>query len=239
MNKSRAAIFGLVTSCAMAGLSGASPADPSAKPDAAPGAAKIADKDFGRLSADGVSAFNDIHLARVAIFDGKTDEAAKFVADAKLSLAKARTDDAIFVKAETALEPTAKDVHPAAKGDATGAGIAWIPIDSEIALGETFQSTPETAAAVVTARKGLEKGDGAKSLEAIRVAKIDVNYTVAVAPLDQSVAEVDEADKLIASHDYYGASQSLRKAEAGVRYDETDDVVNVKNRTSAARAGRQ
>jgi hypothetical protein len=114
------------------------------------------------------------------------------------------------------------------------APIAWIPIDSEIALGETFKSTPEAAAAVVTARKSLEKGENAKSLEAIKVARIDIDYTVAVAPLDQSIAAINQAKSLIASHDYYGASQALRQAEADVRYDEYDDVANVKAAAAAS-----
>jgi hypothetical protein len=38
------------------------------------------------------------------------------------------------------------------------------------------------------------------------------------------------------SHDYYGASQSLRLAEAGIRYDEIDDVANVSGQTKTAAA---
>jgi hypothetical protein len=119
-----------------------------------------------------------------------------------------------------------------------GAPIAWIPIDTEISFGESFVSTPENAAAVVTARKNLEKGENAKSLEAIRSAHIDIDYTVAVAPLDQSSADTDQANNLIAARDYYGASQAFRQAEAGVRYEEFDDVASVKGAaaTSAAKA---
>jgi hypothetical protein len=76
--------------------------------------AKVAEKDFGRLSADGMSAFEDIHLARMAIFDGHTDEAAKLVADAKTSLAKAKADGAAFSKAESALRMPADG--PAGRG---------------------------------------------------------------------------------------------------------------------------
>jgi hypothetical protein len=118
----------------------------------------------------------------------------------------------------------------------TGAPIAWIPIDTEISFGESFVSTPENAAAVVTARKSLERGENAKSLEAIKLAHIDIDYTVAVAPLDQSIAEIGQADSLIASHDYYGASQALRQAEAGIRYEEFDDVANAKGSTTASTA---
>ncbi len=185
---------------------------------------EAADKNFGRLSTDGVSAFNDLHLARIAIFDGKTDEAAKFVADAQASLAKARQDDTILTKDEASFKvPGAKP----GKRPEPGPAIAWIPIDSEFVLGETFQSTPEKAAAMVTARKGLDKGDGAAALQAIRLAKVDVDYTVALAPLDRSVTDVDAAAKHIAEHDWYAASQSLKLAEDGIRFDEIDDVGSV------------
>jgi hypothetical protein len=187
--------------------------------------AKVAEKDFGRLSADGMSAFEDIHLARMAIFDGHTDEAAKLVADAKTSLAKAKADGAAFSKAESALRMPADG--PAGRGnDATP--IMWIPIDSRIDAGETFQPTAERAAAVITAKKHLMKGEGAKALQVVTVAALDMDYTLALAPLDKSVADIDDAAKLIAARDFYGASQAIRHAEAGIRFDEIDDIANVR-----------
>ncbi len=234
MIKSSTLILGLMTSALIAGVSGVGLADMAAAPKVA-GPVKAADKDFGRLSAVGVSAFNDIHMARRAIFDGKTDEAASLIADAQASLAKAKTDDTIFLKAESALRGPAQTTAKASAGKNV-APIAWIPIDSEIALGETFESTPEKAAAVVTARKNLEKGENAKSLEAIKLAQIDINFTVAVAPLEQSIADIDQANSLVAKHDYYGASQALKMAEDGIRYDEIDDVAQVRGQATAANA---
>jgi hypothetical protein len=196
-------------------------------------ATKVAEQEFGRLSTDGISAFEDIHLARLAIFDGRIEEAAQFVTDAQASLAKAKTDQSAFVKAESALHPPQHGPAPApaaAVPDATP--VTWIPIDGDLALGETFQATPAKAAAIVSARKGLATGDGAKALRTIKLAAIDVNYTLAVAPLERSIAAVDEANTLFANHDYYNASQALRKAEAGIRYDEIDDVANVSGKIS-------
>jgi hypothetical protein len=228
---------GLLASVLLAGAPAAVHADSSVPPKADAGLAKIADKDFGHLSTDGVSAFNDLHLARIAIFDGRTDEAAKLITDAQASLGKAKTDSAVFLKAESALHPPAQATpKPSATQANSTTPVAWIPIDADIVLGETFQATPEKAAAVVTAKKGLEKGDTAKSLEAIKLASVDVNYTLAVAPLDQSVADLDEANALMTKHDYYGASQSLKKAEDGIRYDEIDDIADVKNHPSTASA---
>jgi hypothetical protein len=226
-----------MASVVLVGVPRATLADSGAQPKADAAPAKIADKDFGHLSTDGVSAFNDLHLARIAIFDGRTDEAAKLITDAQASLGKAKTDSAVFLKAESALRPPAQATpKPPATQANSATPMAWIPIDADIVLGESFQATPEKAAAVVTAKKGLEKGDSAKSLEAIKLASVDVNYTLAMAPLDQSVTDVDEANTLMTKHDYYGASQSLKRAEDGIRYDEIDDIANVKNHPATASA---
>ena len=228
-------VAGLMTSFVICGSSLAASAENSAAPKTDTASTKVADKDFGRLSTDGASAFSDIHLARLAIFEGKTDEAAKLVADAQTSLGKAKGDDTAFIKAESEFHAPAQ-AAPKTQGEQAkmAAPVAWIPIDGDLVLGETFRATPEKAAAVITARKGLAKGEGAKSLESIKLAAIDVDYTMAVAPLEKSIADIDDANKLMTSHDYYGASQSLRQAEAGVRYDEIDDVANVKGQTKTA-----
>jgi hypothetical protein len=122
-----------------------------------------------------------------------------------------------------------------AKSATSTVPVSWIPIDSDLVLGECYQPTPEKAAAVVDAKKSLQGGDSSKALQAIGLAAIDIDYTVAVAPLKQSVADLNEAVGFVASRDFYGASQSLMKAEDGVRYDEFDDVANVNGNAAAAK----
>jgi hypothetical protein len=220
-------IVRFMTAVALVGIARTAAAAPN---ETAP--AKMAVEAFGRLSKDGVSAFSDVHLARLAIFDGRTDEAAKFVADAQASLSKAKLDDTVFRESEIGLTASRHDDSKAMPVPRVTSAIAWLPIGSEIALGETYIPTPESSIAVVNARKSLEKGDTGKALQTIRLAGIDIDYTVALAPLDRSVASIDKANAMIVEHDYYGASQALRRAEDGIRYDEFDDVGNVKN-TSA------
>ena len=237
MKRSSIAIGGIVVSILMSGTSIATAASNIAPSKIDTRSMKAVDKDFGRLSAAGVSAFDDVHLARLAIYDGKTDEATKLIADAKASLAIAKGDDTVFTKAETAFNVKSKNPqHSEVDNAKNPVAVAWIPIDGELVLGETFQSTPDKAAAVVTARKTLERGDIAKSFETIKLAGVDVDYTMALAPLEASISDLDQADKLITSHDYYGASQALRQAEAGIRYDEIDDVANVQGKSKQARA---
>jgi len=208
------------------GTAAAAADNPPTKPETA--SAKATDKDFGRLSRDGVSAFSDVQQARMAIFDGKVDEAAKLIADAKDSIEKAKSDDTVFMKAESAFHaPANAPPHPQTEPAKASTPQEWIPIDSDVMLDETFQSTPEKAAAIVAARKNLQEGNGAKALQTIKLASIDVDYALALAPLDSSIAEIDDANRLMAAHDYYGASQALRQAEDGLRYDEIDDVGKV------------
>lgn len=205
-------------------------ADGAAIPSAPSHEAKLAERDFGKLSMEGVSAFDDIHLARLAIFEGKIEEAAQFISDAQGSLAKAKTDETAFMKAEAAFHPPVPSTAASARNNIA---VVWIPIDAEIAVGESFRATPEKSAAMVSARKTLAKGDGAHALNHIKLAAIDVNYTLAVAPLLEVSGDVDAAQQQFAAKDYYGASQSLRKAEAAVRYDQVTDIADVKNITAA------
>jgi hypothetical protein len=214
-------------------------------------AGKATDKDFGRLSVDGATAFADVHLARVAIFEGNTTEAGKLVADAQSSLEKAKMDNATFMRAESdlhappqaavdnaatntvATNKTAND-QAAKNKPAKTTPIAWIPIDGQLVVGETYEPTAKSDAAVATAKKNLQNGAGDKAMQAIKLAAVDVDYTLVVAPLNQSIDDVNQANALIANGDYYGASQALKKAEDGIRYDEIDDVGKVRGHAKTA-----
>ena len=69
-----------------------------------------ADNDFGKLSADGSRAFEDLTLTRLAIYDGRIADAKKYVNEADTAFGKAKTDEAVFTKAQADLKmPTSKD----------------------------------------------------------------------------------------------------------------------------------
>jgi cytoskeletal protein RodZ len=246
--------LGLLAPTLAAGLCVAAPNTDNTQTSTETAAGKATDKDFGRLSVDGATAFADVHLARVAIFDGNTTEAGKLVADAQSSLDKAKMDNATFMRAESDLHtpPQAASANNAATNTAATnktandqaakntpaktTPIAWIPIDGQLVVGETYQPTTKSDAAVATAKKNLQNGEGDKAMQAIKLAAIDVDYTLVVAPLNQSIADVNQANALIASGDYYGASQALKKAEDGIRYDEIDDVGKVRGQAKTAAA---
>ena len=81
-----------------------------------------ADKDLAKFSADGANAFEDMALTRRALYEGRTDDAKKFVALADAGFNKAKTDNTVYTKAEADLKaPTPKGggAKTSASADAT------------------------------------------------------------------------------------------------------------------------
>ena len=195
------------------------------QPTAAP---QDANKELGKLSADGRKAFQDVHLARLAIFDGQVDQARKYVDEAKASITKAKTDDTGFVKAEASLKPPAGMSQRSAT---QGAGdkqtqsttpTAWLPVDGGLTLGEDFVATPAKVAGVAKANDQLKKGDHKQAMETLKLAEINVAFVMEVAPLDKTISGIDSAAQLIDSGKYYEGNQALKGVEDGVRFDVAD-----------------
>ncbi|AWN50809.1 YfdX family protein [Methylobacterium sp. 17Sr1-1] len=205
-------------------------------------AQKAIDQDVGKLSKDGAQAFRDMHMARIAIFDADPAQAKSLIGKAQAALAKAKTDDAVFTKAEADLKTPAdmaapKDTNAADKNaeqpaptntaskDMTAAGkVAWVPVDAQMTLGEDFVATPEKASAVNEANKSLAKGDQKGAIETLKLAHVDVNFVMAVLPLDMTTADVNQAAALIGQGKYYEANAALKTAEDGMRFDVIDAV---------------
>ncbi|MDI1288137.1 MAG: YfdX family protein [Reyranella sp.] len=173
-------------------------------------------RDFMKLSTDGAVAFRNLHMARIAIFEADPVAAKKMLADTRAALAKAKVDSTAFTKAEAELKaPKGMNVPTAASGPA----VAWLPIDGQLTLGEDFVATPAKAAAVAEANKHLEKGQRKEAIEKLKLADVNVMFTMALAPLDRTMADVDIAAKFMDEGKYYEANAAMKKAEDGVRYD--------------------
>jgi hypothetical protein len=229
-------------------LSGVALANDAVKPATAPpvtAAQQAADKDVGKLSKDGAQAFRDLHLARIAIFDADPTLAKSLIGMAQAALAKAKTDEAVYTKAEADLRSPDKHAAMAKAADAKAADAktadaktadaktadakgsaqptAWLPVDGQLTLGEDFVATPTKAAAVATANKSLEKGDRKSAIDQLKLAGVDMNFVLAVVPLNQTTTDVDQAASLIGQGKYYEGNALLKKVEDGVRF----DMVNV------------
>ena len=159
-------------------------------------------KELGKLSADGRKAFQDVRLARLAIFDGQTDQAKKYVDEAKAAITKAQTDNTAFVKAEASLKPpagvsqrTGRKVGVISQRQST-APTAWLPVDGGLTLGDDFVATSAKAAGIAKANDQLKKGDHKQAMETLKLSEIDVAFVMEVAPLDKTISGIDTAAQL-------------------------------------------
>jgi TolA-binding protein len=190
-----------------------------------------ADTDFGKVSADGLRAFQDIMLTRIAIFDGRIDSAKKFIEEADTALGKAKTDETVFTKAEADLKPPASTDAPVSKNvsgaapadnkpaDQTKKPIAWLPVDGEITIDEDYAASPAKQAAVSDANKSLKGGDRKGAIEKLKLAGVNVDVALAVVPLEQTITSVRQAADMINNGKYYQASQVLKLAQDSERFD--------------------
>ena len=188
-----------------------------------------AEQAFGKLSADGARGFQDITLTRLAIFDGRIDDAKKSIGEADASFAKARGDGSVFTKAEADLKmpqgakPATTSGAPAQQPGSSGSNaktpIAWLPVDGAVSINEDYSLNPTKAAAVADANKSLKSGDRQGAMAKLQLADVNMGITLAVVPLNQTLSDVHQAAGLINDGKYYEASQLLRQAQAAERFD--------------------
>lgn len=190
------------------------------------------DKDVGKLSRDGAQGYRDLQMTRLAIFEANPAQAKDMIAKAQAAFAKAKTDDAQFTKAEADLKTPAdiaghKGAMPAGTTEAKPASkdqVAWVPVDAQLTLGDDFVATPERASAVTEANKNLAQGDQKGALDKLKLAHVDVDFTMAVLPLNKTISDVDQAATLISQGKYYEANAILKRAQDAVRFDVIDAV---------------
>lgn len=181
--------------------------------------------DMGKVSGKGNEAFQQIELARLAIFDGNGSKAAKLVKAAQKSLQEAQADNTAFSKAEKDLKlpPTASGA-PHVQADIARASqeLMWLPVGADVTITDNLAQSSEKSKAVASANEHIKQGQRDQALNALKVANINVAYTMELVPLKLVIADVNDAARLIAHHQYYQANDALRQALASVRYDWVD-----------------
>lgn len=154
---------------------------------------------FIRLSEEGSKAARNISMARVAIFDGQSQEAMKLVDQAKATLATAAQDvDKLAIK-----KPDKADSGP------------MIPIDAKLTMADDFTLTPERRKDLDKINEHLKKGETKEALNLLRPADVRLTLTTLFMPIDTTAKAVDQAAKLLAESKYYEANLALKKAEDG------------------------
>ncbi|GAB6967016.1 hypothetical protein JCM25156A_10530 [Komagataeibacter kakiaceti JCM 25156] len=204
---------------------------------ASPSAGRAVNRDFAKLSADGSRAFDDIALARTALANNDTAGARKLLADANNALTRAKTDDKVFMKAESEL--TAPRKAPAGARTpaptATTPAVAWLPVDGEYIVTEDLEPTSAKGTAVATANTSLNKGKPTQAAQNLQVAAVDVDFVLAIAPLDASASDVYRASNLLAGNDVKSADSALQDAQNTIRF-VSEDMVGTPAGTPAATA---
>ena len=156
-------------------------------------------RSFIRLSEEGSKAARNISMARVAIFDGQSQEAMKLVDQAKATLATAAQDvDKLAIK-----KPDKADSGP------------MIPIDAKLTMADDFTLTPERRKDLDKINEHLKKGETKEALNLLRPADVRLTLTTLFMPIDTTAKAVDQAAKLLAESKYYEANLALKKAEDG------------------------
>ena len=174
-------------------------------------------KDFGKLSADGARGYQDIKLARLAIFDGNVGGAKTIVARAEAEFDKAKSDDSVFTKAEAAMR-----TRMVAKADD----------------GKSADSGKADTAAAPDAKADAQAGNGAQAGNNAQTGSgaQDVNKPIAWLPVDGVIGlsedysaqpakaqAVAKANDSLAKGDKKGAMDTLKLA--GVNLDVVTAVV--------------
>lgn len=151
-----------------------------------------------RLSEDGSKAAQSLLLARIAIFDGQTQDAVKLVDQAKTALTAAAKDtDKLAIKAQN------NDVGP------------MIPIDARLTIADDFVLNPEKKEQMSKVNEHLKKGEPKKAIEVLGPADESMTLTTLFMPLEATSKAVDEASTLLGESKYYEANLALKKAEDG------------------------
>jgi len=181
-----------------------------------------ADKDAGKLSAEGARAYNDVALTRLAIFDGRIKDAKTFINEADTDFNKAKTDDSVFLKAEADLKsPT--DANNATENGATSNNASGKNASADAdSSNSSNKQTADTGAANNNGQAANENNNDKSSdmtspkrwLPVDAEMSVDESYTAN----PKKVAAVADANKSLAKGDKRGAMEKLKLADVNVAY---------------------
>ncbi|MEZ5920921.1 MAG: YfdX family protein [Parvularculaceae bacterium] len=201
--KRAAAGFLGASALALAGGTFAYAAAPTQKPPVAaskPSMSK-ADKQTIKTVDEAYDAVRDIHLARLAIFNGAPNEAKTYANRAVAALTKTKT-----LAKDYSIETTKKPE----------AGDAFVPFDSSLALAEGFTPTEQKTATIKKANEHLAKGEQQKAIETLKAGNIDVSLTTALLPANESLKHAETAVKLLGEKQFYEANLALKAIEDSI-----------------------
>ena len=166
-----------------------------------------------KFSANGHAAIVAIVAARVAMFEGHPKTSIDLMVKAEQAMAAAEREAPDF-KMETA--------H--ARAGSADQGATYVPVDARMSMAEDYVRTPEKQGHIDNANKNMKSGDTQGAIRELKLAGIDVNYTLVLMPIASSENHLQMALTLADAGKYYESTVALKAIEDGLIAD-TESMV--------------
>ena len=162
---------------------------------------KKAEQDLVKVSQDALLSMRDIHNARLAIFDGNTDQAQTYV-----DAAKTRIDIA-----ENEANKYALDVKAPKADD------SYVPYDTTLTVMDSFEPQGTRARHMPTAaQKHHHHSKQQKGEDTLKLSETDVVLSTNMIPVDFAKQHINEASSLVKEGKYYDANLALKAVDDSV-----------------------
>ncbi|MBD1548696.1 YfdX family protein [Roseibium aggregatum] len=165
-------------------------------------ASNVADN-FLKLSKDGMEAMSDVHKARLAIYNGNTDEAETYINTAQSLAMQAEKD-------VTTLDKLAKAGNKTTKG---GDISRYLPLSAQISVLNDYALNPEDSDHLDKANTALKNGDNKGAVSHASLIDQQVAYTYVAVPYDQLTASLYHAGMNLKNKKAQLANMDLKAIE--------------------------
>ncbi|QNQ99631.1 hypothetical protein BGI51_19375 [Pseudomonas oryzihabitans] len=169
------------------------------------------------ISQQGQSAFRDVIAARQDLFEGHVDQAKQQLGAAESALQTAQTDKTAYLKSAKDLRGQDGKLMQVSAQDAKAT--SWLPIWSGMALRDDYVATPAKNQAVAQANEKIQQGDTQGAGAILKVAGVDVDYSTAVLPAQETLDLVHRANQELGHEQYWQANLTLKQVQNSLRFD--------------------
>ncbi len=165
-----------------------------------------------QFSLAGRDAFDNIRMARLDLFNGRTDAALKEMKAAQVSLITAKVEAPTFVTS-TQTKMLGKVVSTTK--ETVTADI--VPVSGDLVLADNFQLTEQQKPLIEKAKAHLAKGDKKAAVEVLKQGDVDVTYNRQWLSISSTQKNLDKAIDLASGQKFYDANLVLKAIEDGVQ----------------------
>ncbi len=177
-----------------------------------PSAEDTQTRDMMKFSHNGHDAIDDIGAARLGLFDGHPKAAIQLMNKAQTAIDAAQREASDFkLPANTTGTHTANGKK--INNSEMNQGATMVPVDGRMSLGEDYVATPEKQSHIDKANQHLKNGETKQAMDELKLAGVDVNFTLVLMPIDSAKQELQQALSLANQGKYYEANLQLKKIE--------------------------